>query len=56
MRVYTYNNQYESYEVYKRVVNGKTDWIVSQDGVASNKRYKRLKDAKMAIDNQEIYF
>lgn len=52
MKKYTYSNEYESYEIYQ--FNG--EWVVCQDGVFSETKYKTLKEAKQAIDNQEIYF
>ena len=51
-----YSNEFETYDIIKFTVNGKVVWRVSQDGIFSEKSYERLKDAKKAIDNQEIYF
>lgn len=52
MKTYKYANEYEEYEIVKF----NNEWVVMQDGVFSNNRYKTLKDAKRGIDNQEIYF
>lgn len=52
MKKYTYSNQFETYEICKF----NNEWFVMQDGVFAEGSYKRLKDAKKAIDNQEIYF
>lgn len=52
MRIYTYSNEYETYEIIKF----NNEWVVTQDGVFADRKYKRLKDAKLAIDNQEIRF
>lgn len=47
-----YSNDFETYEIYK---TGDV-YTVWQDGVPAEGKYKTLKDAKKAIDNQEIYF
>lgn len=51
-----YSNEFETYDIIKFTINGQVRWFISQDGVFATKSYTRLKDAKKAIDNQEVYF
>lgn len=53
MKKYEYSNIWgDVFQIYQ--FNG--FWEVWQDGVPSVGKYKTLKAAKTAIDNQEIYF
>jgi len=52
VKKYFYSGPFQTYCVMQ--FNGL--WTVWQDGVQAEKSYKRLKDAKKAIDNQEIFF
>lgn len=52
MRIYTYSNEFETYEIIKM----NNEWIIQQDGVFADRKYKTLKEAKKAIDNQEVFF
>lgn len=53
MSKYYYKNPFG---IEFEIIKMNNEWHVWQDGVPSSKTYKRLKDAKKAIDNQEIYF
>lgn len=52
MKKHIYSNDYETYIVFKFM----DLWIVSQDDVWATKKYKTFREAKIAIDNQEIRF
>lgn len=54
MKTYTYSNEWETYKIFKM----NNEWIVEdvESGLWADKRYSTLKEAKKAIDNQEIYF
>lgn len=48
----TYSNSFETYQIVK--LNNR--YYIMQDGIFAEGSYERLKDAKKAIDNQEVYF
>lgn len=52
MKIYTYSNEYQTYQIMQ--FNG--EWTIWQDGVQADRTYKRLKDAKRAIDLQDVWF
>lgn len=56
MTTRTYSNNFETYTIYKFTEGNRTYYRVGQDGIFAEGIYPRLKDAKKAIDNQEIYF
>lgn len=49
-----YSNEYNTYEIKK--FDGVWRVIDLADGLFAEGKYKTLKEAKKAIDNQEIYF
>lgn len=50
MKKYNYSNEFETYEIHKT----EQGWVISQDGIWAENRFKTLKDAKTCIDNQEV--